>query len=173
MRHRNKTIKLGRKHSHRDAMLANMVSSLIKEKRITTTLPKAKAARSIAEKMVTFGKAGTLASRRQVISRLQLHGPGVEISSDKAANAQWHKTGDVVRILFEEIAPAMKDRQGGYTRIFKLGRRRSDSAERAILEWVNYVPPQPPKKEDDKGKAAKGKGKTKAPAEASAGEKKE
>jgi large subunit ribosomal protein L17 len=159
MRHRNKTVKLGRKHSHRDAMFANMVSSLIMNKRITTTLPKAKAARSIAEKMVTFGKAGTLAARRLVIARLQAHGPGSAISKDKKLNAGWHKTHDVVRILFEEIAPAMKDRNGGYTRIYKLGRRSSDGAERAILEWVTFVPQQPVavEPEEKKGKASRGK----------------
>lgn len=144
MRHRNKTIKLGRTSSHREAMLANMVSSLIKERRITTTLEKAKAARSLAEKMVTFGKAGTLAARRLVIARLKLHGPSAQVMKDKEARADWNKDFNILRILFDEIAPAMKDRNGGYTRIYKLGPRRSDGAEEAILEWVNYVPPAPP-----------------------------
>lgn len=125
MRHRKKTIKLGRTSSHRDALLANQVCSLISAKRIKTTLPKARAAKSLAEKMVTLGKAGDLASRRRAISKL--------------------KNIDAVSDLFSSIAPAFKDRSGGYTRIYKLGRRSSDSAEMALLEWVNYVPPAPKK----------------------------
>ena len=157
MRHRKKTIKLGRTSEHREAMLANLVSSLIKEKRVTTTLQKAKAARSVAEKMVTLAKAGTLNARRIATSRLHRRGPGAEITADKTTRARWHKDHDPIRVLFDEIAPAMKDRNGGYTRIYKLGRRASDSAERAILEWVNYVPPAPTPKEDDKGSAKKSK----------------
>ena len=86
-----------------------------------TTLAKAKAVRPFAEKMVTLGKAGTLHARRNAVSYLR------------------HK--DVVKKLFEEIAPASKDRAGGYTRITKLGQRRSDSAPMAYIEWVDaYVP---------------------------------
>ncbi len=119
MRHRKKTIKLGRDSSHREAMLANMVCSLINEKRITTTLPKARAARSLAEKMVTLGKRGDLHSRRQAISHL--------------------RNKDSVYELFSAIAPAMSERQGGYTRIVKKGKRLSDAAEMAILEWVDVT----------------------------------
>ena len=116
------------------------------------------------ERLITYailGKRGTLAQRRIAIARLHARGPGSEISSNKAARTDWKKNDDVVRILFDEIAPSMKDRQGGYTRIYKLGRRASDSAEEAILEWVTYIPPQPPAPEEDKGTAAKGKKKTK------------
>lgn len=155
MRHRNKTIKLGRTSRHRDAMLSNMVCSLIKERRITTTLAKAKAARSVAEKMVTFGKTGTLAARRIVIARLHLHGPDAEVMKNKVTRARWDKDENIARILFDEIAPSMKDRNGGYTRIYKLGPRRSDGAEEAILEWVNYVPPAAPVKEEKTAKGAK------------------
>src|SRR4029077_9815828 len=97
MRHLNRTAKLGRTGEHRNAMLANMVCSLIKHKRITTTLAKAKAARSGAEKMVTLGKHGSIHDRRLAAARLHQE--------------------DVVRILFDEIAPAQKERHGGYTRI--------------------------------------------------------
>lgn len=128
MRHRKKTIKLGRTSSHRDALLANQVCSLISAKRIKTTLPKARAVRSLAEKMVTLGKAGDLAARRRAISKL--------------------KNTDAVSTLFSSIAPAFKDRKGGYTRIYKLGRRTSDSSEMALLEWVNYVAPAPKKVAD-------------------------
>ncbi|MCF7847348.1 MAG: 50S ribosomal protein L17 [Kiritimatiellales bacterium] len=119
MRHRKKTIKLGRTSAHRDAMLAALVCSLVQEKRIKTTLPKAKAARSLAEKMVTFGKKGTLADRRVAVSRLH----------NELA----------VKELFEKVAPGFADRSGGYTRIVKLGKRISDSSEMVILEWVETV----------------------------------
>jgi len=125
MRHRKKTIKLGRTSSHRDALLANQVCSLISSRRIKTTLPKARVVRSLAEKMVTLGKAGDLASRLLAVSIL--------------------RNTDAVSTLFGAIAPAFKDRKGGYTRIYKLGRRTSDSSEMALLEWVNYVAPAPKK----------------------------
>lgn len=119
MRHRKKTIKLGRKTSHREAMMANMVCSLIQEKRITTTLPKAKAIRPLAEKMVTLGKRGDLHARRQAISKL--------------------RNKDSVQELFTSIAPAFAEREGGYTRILKLGTRPSDASEMAIIEWVDVT----------------------------------
>ncbi len=98
-------------------MLANLVCSLIKHKRVTTTLAKAKAARSVAEKMVTLGKSGTLHDRRLAVARLH--------------------QADAVKILFTEIVPAQKERHGGYTRIVKLGQRQGDSGQKAILEWVD------------------------------------
>lgn len=116
MRHLKRTAKLGRTGEHRNAMLANLVCSLIKENRVTTTLAKAKAARSVAEKMVTLGKHGSLHDRRLAAARLHQE--------------------DAVKILFNEIAPAHKDRRGGYTRIVRLGQRQGDAAQRAILEWV-------------------------------------
>ena len=143
MRHLKRTAKLGRTTKHRNAMLANLVCSLIKEKRVTTTLAKAKAARSVAEKMVTLGKKGTLHHRRLAASRLRSRGRSVGLS--KAERAQWRQDEDVVRILFEEIVPAYKSRNGGYTRIIKLGgtvgksagQRQGDGAQQAILEWVD------------------------------------
>lgn len=132
MRHRKRTIKLGRTTSHREAMLANMVSSLILEKRITTTIAKAKAARMLAEKLVTLGKRGDLHARRQAIAKIR----------NKAA----------VTELFDVIAPASKDRQGGYTRILKLGKRSSDASEMVILEWVDVM--VAPKAEEDVAEAA-------------------
>jgi len=116
MRHLKRTAKLGRTGEHRNAMLANLVCSLIKHKRVTTTLAKAKAARSVAEKMVTLGKSGTIHDRRLAAARLHQE--------------------DAVKILFTEIAPAQKDRRGGYTRIVRLDQRQGDAAQRAILEWV-------------------------------------
>jgi large subunit ribosomal protein L17 len=117
MRHRKRTAKLGRQFEHRNAMLANMVCSLIKHKRIQTTLAKAKAVRSVAEKMVTLGKAGSIHDRRLAASRLHQE--------------------EAVRILFNEIAPTQKERNGGYTRIIRLNQRQGDAAELAILEWVD------------------------------------
>ena len=83
MRHLKRTAKLGRTFEHRNAMLANMVCSLIKHKRITTTLAKAKAARSVAEKILTLGKSGTLHDRRLVSARLHAHGRSLELSKDE------------------------------------------------------------------------------------------
>lgn len=134
MRHLKRTAKLGRTSSHRNAMLANLVSSLIKHKRITTTLAKAKAARSVADKMVTLGKKGTVHARRLASARLRARGRSLELT--KAQNKKWREKEDVVHILFDQIAPVFKDRKGGYTRIVKLGERRGDVAKMAILEWV-------------------------------------
>jgi large subunit ribosomal protein L17 len=119
MRHRSKTVKLKRKTSHRKALLANMAISLIEHGRIKTTLGKAKALRPVAEKLVTLAKRDDLHSRRLAIAFL-------------------HQK-DTVQKLFSEVAPAAKDRQGGYCRITKLGARMSDSAPMAIIEWVDRV----------------------------------
>jgi large subunit ribosomal protein L17 len=137
MRHLKRTAKLGRTFEHRNAMLANMVCSLIKHKRITTTLAKAKAARSVAEKIVTLGKKGTIHARRLVAARLHTRGTTEQLS--KAEKAKWRAEEDVLRILFDDIAPAFKGRAGGYTRIIQLEQRPGDSANKAILEWVDEV----------------------------------
>ncbi len=116
-----KTVKLQRDASHRKALLANLVCSLIEHRRIRTTLAKAKALRPLAEKMVTLGKRGDLHARRLAVAALGQK--------------------DAVKKLFEEIAVASKDRNGGYTRITKLGQRGSDSAPMAFIEWVDaFVP---------------------------------
>lgn len=137
MRHLKRTAKLGRTFEHRNAMLANLVCSLIKHKRITTTLAKAKAARPVAEKIVTLGKEGTIHARRLVSARLHTRGPAVQLSKEQ--RKKWRSEEDVVRILFDEIAPAFKERNGGYTRIVRLNQRQGDAAQRAILEWVDSV----------------------------------
>ena len=121
MRHLKRTAKLGRTGEHRNAMLANLVCSLIKHRRVTTTLAKAKAARSVAEKMVTLGKAGTVHDRRLAAARLHQE--------------------DAVKILFNEIAPTQKERHGGYTRITRLHQRQGDASQLAILEWVDVPMP--------------------------------
>ena len=108
--------KLGRETAHRKAMLRNLVTDLLREGRITTTEMRAKEARRIAEKMITLGKRGDLHARRQA----------QEVLFDE----------DVLKKLFDEIAPTYEDRQGGYTRILKLGPRRGDCAEEVYLELV-------------------------------------
>jgi large subunit ribosomal protein L17 len=140
MRHLKRTAKLGRTGSHRNAMLANLVCSLIKHKRVTTTLAKARAARPVAEKILTLGKRGTVHARRLAAARLRQQARTLHAS--KADREAWRRDEDVVRILFEELAPTFKDRPGGYTRIVKLGQRVGDSAQRAILEWVELPVPQ-------------------------------
>src|SRR3979411_1151286 len=117
MRHQKKTVRLGRKAEHRKALLANQVCSLIEHQRVKTTLAKAKAVRPLAEKMVTLGKNGSIHARRTAFSALR------------------HK--DAVKKLFDEIAPRSTERNGGYTRIVRLGQRKSDSASMAFIEWVD------------------------------------
>jgi len=129
MRHQKKTIKLGRTADHRRALLANQVCALIQHQRITTTLAKAKAVRPLAERMVTLGKNGSIHARRRALAVLR----------QKSA----------VKKLFDDIAQRSAERNGGYTRIVKLGARKSDSAHMAFIEWVDaeYVVEEKPKKE--------------------------
>ena len=163
MRHLKRTAKLGRTGTHRNAMLANMVCSLIKHKRITTTLAKAKAARSVAEKILTLGKSGTLHDRRLVTARLHTHGRSLKLSKEE--QKKWRENDDVVRILFEELAPLFKDRRGGYTRIIQLNQRNGDAAQLAILEWVELpqtVEETAPTEESEKKEDAKDEKEAKA-----------
>ena len=116
MRHRKHTFKIGRTTGHRESLLANAVCSLIEHNRITTTLVKAKEIRRLADKMVTLGKEGTLHTRRMAIARL-------------------HQVDKVAK-LFSEIAPGFAKRNGGYTRLMKIGPRIGDGAEMCIVEFV-------------------------------------
>jgi large subunit ribosomal protein L17 len=129
MRHQKKTIKLGRTADHRRALLANQVCALIEHQRIKTTLAKAKAVRPLAERMVTLGKNGSIHARRRALAVL--------------------RQKDVVKKLFDDIAQRSAERNGGYTRIVKLGARKSDSARMAFIEWVDaeHVAEEKPKKE--------------------------
>ena len=119
MRHQKKTIKLGRTAEHRKALLANQVCSLIEHQRIKTTLAKARAVRPLAERMVTLGKNGSIHARRTALATL--------------------RQGNAVKKLFDDIAPRSAERNGGYTRIVKLGQRKSDSARMAFIEWVDMA----------------------------------
>lgn len=140
MRHGNKTVKLGRNSSHRRCLFANMLKSLITNGRIVTTVAKAKALRSYADRMVTLAKKDTLASRRQAISTMM-----IRFNPLTAKEARSAKEGDtsaynddrkVIDILFGELAGRFKERQGGYTRIIKGGHRRGDSAQECIIEYL-------------------------------------
>ena len=110
------TRKLGRPTAHRKAMLRGMVTLLLENGQVETTLTRAKEVRSIAEKMITLGKKNTLASRRAALAYITKE--------------------DVVTKLFNEIAPKYENRNGGYTRIFKIGVRRGDAAEMAIITLI-------------------------------------
>ena len=135
MRHQKKTVKLGRTASHRDALLANQVCSLIEHTRITTTLAKAKAVRPLAEKLVTIAKKGTLHARRIALAYL-------------------HHNEAAVAKLFAEVAPRTAARKGGYTRIIKTGPRQSDSAPMAFIEWVDQAAAEAAPAADAKAEAA-------------------
>ena len=138
MRHQKKTLKLGLTAAHRKALLANQVCSLIEHQRIKTTLAKAKAVRPLAEKMVTLGKKGSLHARRTALAVLRQKG--------------------AVKKLFDDIAPRSATRNGGYTRIVKLGARKSDSAPVAFIEWVDaplVVEDAAPEEKGKKRKSAK------------------
>lgn len=168
MRHRIRKAKLGRTTEHRTRMLNNLVCSLIKHRRVTTTLAKAKAARVVADKMVTLGKKGQadgadVQYRRLIAARLQQNTrtffPKKNGVTGREQRAYWRENEDVVRILFEDIAPGFENRNGGYTRVIKLGRRQGDAAEMAILEWVTdaenaAVEEAPAAKEESKTEAA-------------------
>ena len=136
MRHRVKGRKLGRTPAHRKALFRNQLASLVKEERIKTTLPKAKELRPIAEKVVTQGKRDTLHARRQV--------------------NRWLPERELVKKVFDDIAPRFQERPGGYTRIIKLGPRQGDGAEMAVIEFVERGGSEPePDKKKGKKKAKK------------------
>ena len=132
MRHRRAGFKLGRDSAHRKALYSNLTGALITHGRIETTLTKAKAVRPIAEKMITIGRRGDVHSRRQALAFL--------------------RSQDVVHKLFSEVAPRFQGREGGYTRIVKLGRRLGDSAETAYLEFVDFSP----RREEEQRQARRG-----------------
>ena len=154
MRHQKKTVRLGRTAEHRKALLANQVCSLIQHQRITTTLAKAKAVRPIAEKMVTLGKEGSIHARRMAFATL--------------------RQKDAVKKLFDQIAPASTERNGGYTRIVRLGQRKSDSASMAFIEWVDAtIAIEEKPAEEKKAKKKEPKAETKAEPKAKEHEKAE
>jgi large subunit ribosomal protein L17 len=130
MRHGNANRKLGRTSSHRNAMFRNQLASLIESERIVTTLPKAKELRPIAEKLITLAKNDSVHARRQAAR---------QVPSD-----------ELIAKLFDTLGPRFSARPGGYTRIMKLGARRGDAAEMAILELVERSEEKTEAKADDK-----------------------
>jgi len=135
MRHKKRTVKLGRTSSHRRAMLRNMVTSLLKSERIETTVPKAREAARLADRMVTLAKKGTLHARRQALTFVM----------DR----------EVVTKLFSDLAPRYADRNGGYTRVIRTSFRRGDGAELALVEMIGRIapPPKAAKKKKEKAEA--------------------
>ncbi len=153
MRHNRSGRKLGRKTGHRFAMFRNQLISLVSQGRIVTTLPKAKELRPIVERVVTQGKRGTVHARRLV--------------------GRWIANRDLIKKLFDDIAPRFSTRPGGYTRIVKLGSRLGDGAEMAVLEFVDFelkkkatpAKESEPKAKGRKTKPAEGAQAPEAPAE--------
>lgn len=135
MRHRRARNTLGMRTSHREAMLRNMVTSLLEYESITTTDARAKAIRSVADKMITLGKRGDLHARRLAMQVL--------------------RSKRVMRLLFEEIAPRYAERQGGYVRVIRRGFRPGDGAEMSLVELVEKKPDKAPSKLADKAKGLK------------------
>ncbi|MFW5996665.1 MAG: 50S ribosomal protein L17 [Verrucomicrobiota bacterium] len=131
MRHGKHTFKIGRNTGHREATMANLTCDLLDYGQIKTTVPKAKELRRLADKMITLGKRGTLHARRQALSKL--------------------RQKDIVHILFEEIAPKYTERNGGYTRIMRLGPRVGDGAEMCLVELVEETLPE--REEEDQSMA--------------------
>ncbi len=120
MRHARSGKKLGRDSAHRKALYSNLAGALITHGRIETTEAKAKAVRPYAEKLITLGKRGDLHARRQAMAEL--------------------RSNDVVHRLFADVAPRFSERNGGYTRVVKLGPRQGDAAQMALLEFVDFDP---------------------------------
>lgn len=135
MRHQKSGRKLNRTSSHRDAMLRNMTVSLLRYETLSTTLPKAKELRRVAEPMITLGKTPSLANRRLAYARL--------------------RDRDIVGKLFDDLGVRFKDRPGGYLRILKSGYRPGDAAPMALVQLVEQAPTAPAKPEDEAHKGEK------------------
>lgn len=135
MRHLVEGRKLNKTSSHRRAMFSNMAVSILDKERITTTLTKAKEVRKVVERLITYGKRGNLHAIRLAERRIK----------DKT----------ILKKLFEDIAPGYKDREGGYTRIIKLGERKGDNAPMSIIELTGRSNPDPVRKNKKKSKAKK------------------
>jgi large subunit ribosomal protein L17 len=142
MRHRRKGNKLGRTQSHRKALIRNLANQVIEHKEIRTTLAKAKEARRTVERLITYAKKGTLHHRRLAFSFL--------------------RNKETVSLLFDEIADSYSDRQGGYTRIYKLGKRNGDAADISILQLVGFEKLGTTKKKAQKKKEKEQTAKTEA-----------
>jgi large subunit ribosomal protein L17 len=127
MRHRNSVKQLGRTHAHRKAMFSNMVTSLFKHERIVTTKVKGKELKRISERLITRAKKNIDLSDKEENKKLHNKREAMKVVRDR----------DILKKLFEDIAPRFKDRKGGYTRIYLLGKRPGDAAEMSIVELVD------------------------------------
>ncbi len=137
MRHRVAGRKLSRHTQHRELMFRNMLVSLLQHERIQTTLAKGKELRSWADKIISLGKQGTLHARRRAFALLRDEG--------------------IVKKLFDKIAPKLKDREGGYTRVYRLGWRQGDGAPLSLVELVTYAPAEEKKSRVERAKEAIGR----------------
>lgn len=141
MRHRKNTCKLNRTSSHRRALFANMLKSLIEHGRIETTVPKAKALKREADKIITLAKENTLHSRRRAIAELQVRFNALTPKEARRAKdgnkSAYNGDRQVIDQLFNVLGPRFETRNGGYTRILRLGRRQGDNAMTCLIEYLD------------------------------------
>jgi len=149
MRHRNSVKQLGRTHAHRKAMFSNMVTSFFKHERIVTTKEKGKELKRISERLITRAKKNIDLSDKEENKKLHNKREAMKVVKDR----------DILKKLFEDIAPRFKDRKGGYTRIYLLGKRPGDAAEMSIVELVEkkVVVKKTPEKDKETKEAKKEK----------------
>lgn len=141
MRHLNNTCKLNRTTSHRRCMFANMLKALIENERIETTVPKAKALRCHADRMITLAKKQTLAARRQAIAQMMIRYNPLTDKEERAARqgdtSSYNTDRNVIEKLFGTLGPRFATRKGGYTRIIKSSRRIGDGAQTCVIEYLS------------------------------------
>lgn len=140
MRHRKLKAKLGRTSSHRRCLMANMLKSLVEHESIETTVAKAKELRRLADQLVTLAKEGTLQSRRAMIAKMMVRFNPLSTKEARAAKkgdfSAYNTDRRVVRKLFDEMAPRYSERDGGYTRIIRMGHRSGDRAPLCLIEYI-------------------------------------
>ncbi|MCB1084611.1 MAG: 50S ribosomal protein L17 [Chlamydiia bacterium] len=140
MRHQKRTVKLNRNSSHRRGLVANMLKALVEHGRIETTVPKAKALRRHADRLITLAKKNTLASRREAISKMMIRYNALTSKETRAAKkgdtSSYNTDRQVIGKLFNELSSRYSTREGGYTRIIRTENRQGDSSPLCILEYV-------------------------------------
>lgn len=140
MRHKKDTFKLNRTRAHRRCLMANMLKSLVMHGRVETTIPKAKELRRHADRLITFAKKNTLASRRQAIAAMMVRFNALTPKEARAAKAgdtkAYNDDRKVLELLFNDLGPRFTSREGGYTRIVRSGRRVGDNAEKCLIEYL-------------------------------------
>jgi large subunit ribosomal protein L17 len=140
MRHRKTATKLGRDPSHRRCTMANMLKNLIAKEKVVTTVSKAKVLKRYADKMVTLAKDASLASRRRAIAKLMIRYNSLTPKEERQAKngdlSVYNNDRTVIQKLFENLGPRFKERQGGYTRIIRMGNRSGDGAQLCLIEYL-------------------------------------